>query len=101
MHINIVNIGSLALQVLNHAKSPANNLNATTMPHNRIAVFGHRGWASSAIVDALSATGAPVTVLHRAGSDTHNLRAGVKKIQVDIDDHEALIAALQHIDIVM
>lgn len=71
------------------------------MSHNRIAVFGHRGWASSAIVDALSSNGASVTVLHRAGSDTHNLRAGVKKIQVDIDDHEALIAALQDIDIVM
>lgn len=71
------------------------------MPNNRIAVYGHRGWASSAIVDALSTTGAPVTVLHRAGSDTHNLRAGVKKIQVDVNDHEALVAALQDIDIVM
>lgn len=71
------------------------------MPHNRIAVFGHGGWASSAIVDALSTTGAPITVLHRAGSDTHNLRATVRKIQVDIDDHEAVVAALQDIDIFM
>lgn len=71
------------------------------MPHNRVAIFGHRGWASSAIVDALSATGAPITVLYRAGSDTDGLRAGVKKIQVDIDNHAAVIAALQDIDIVM
>ncbi|KAL1881944.1 hypothetical protein Daus18300_000998 [Diaporthe australafricana] len=71
------------------------------MQHNRIAVYGHRGWASSAIVDALAATGAPITVLHRASSDTDGLPRGVKKIQVDTDDHEALIAALQDIDIVI
>lgn len=72
-----------------------------TMPYNRIAVYGHRGWASSAIVGALAASGAPLTVLHRASSDTSGLPPGVKKIQVNVDDHEALIAALQEIDIVM
>ncbi|KAK2602396.1 hypothetical protein N8I77_008931 [Diaporthe amygdali] len=67
--------------------------------HNRIAVYGHRGWASSAIVRALSDSGAPITILHRASSDTHGLPSGVKRIQVDINNREALVAALQDIDI--
>ena len=71
------------------------------MTYNRIAVYGHRGWVSSAIVGALAASGSPITVLHRASSDTSGLPSGVRKIQVDVDDHKALIAALQDIDIVM
>ena len=71
------------------------------MQYNRVAVYGHRGWASSAIVAALSASGGPVTILHRASSDTSGLPSGVRKIQVDVDDHEALVAALDDIDIVM
>lgn len=73
----------------------------SAMQYNRIVVYGHRGWASSAIVSALSAIAAPVTVLHRASSDTHSIPSGVRKIQVDVDDHEALVASLQDIDIVM
>lgn len=75
--------------------------NQSAMQYNRIAVYGHRGWASSAIVGALLATGAPVTILHRASSDTSSIPSGVKKIQVDVDDHEALVASLQDIDILM
>lgn len=71
------------------------------MQYNRIAIYGHRGWASSAIVGALLATGAPVTILHRASSDASSIPSGVKKIQVDVEDHEALVASLQEIDIVM
>lgn len=73
----------------------------SAMQYNRIAVYGHRGWASSAIVDALSASGAPITILHRASSDISSIPSGVKRIQVDVDDHEALVASLQDIDIVM
>lgn len=80
------------------ATTPAHK---TAMPYNRIAIYGHRGWAGSAIADALMASGAPITVLHRASSDTSCIASGVRKIQVDVDDHEALIAALQDIDIVM
>ncbi|KAF7539694.1 hypothetical protein G7054_g1971 [Neopestalotiopsis clavispora] len=69
--------------------------------YNRIGVYGHRGWASSAIVDSLTTSGAPVTVLYRPGSDVSRIADDVKKIQVDLDDETALIAALQDIDIVI
>ena len=71
------------------------------MSYNRITVYGHRGWASSPIVNALAASGAPITVLHRPGSDTSSLPANITKIELDINDQAALIAALQDIDIVM
>ncbi|KAI4593974.1 hypothetical protein KJ359_008762 [Pestalotiopsis sp. 9143b] len=69
--------------------------------YNRIAVYGHRGWASSAIVDSLATSGAPVTVLYRPGSDASGVAGAVKPIEVDVEDEGALVAALQDIDIVI
>lgn len=71
------------------------------MAFNRIAVYGHRGWASSRIVDALAASGAPITVLYRASSDVSSLPANVTKVEVDVNNEQALVDALQEIDIVM
>ncbi|KAK7221530.1 hypothetical protein V2G26_009533 [Clonostachys chloroleuca] len=71
------------------------------MAFNRIAVWGHRGFVGSAVVTALIASGAPVTILHRPGSDTSHLPDHVKKIEVDDLDEDALVAALQDIDIVI
>lgn len=71
-------------------------------PHyNRIAVYGHRGWASSRIVEALATSKAPIKVLYRPGSDVSGLPPHVSKEEVDVNDQAALIAALQNIDIVM
>ncbi|ETS75035.1 hypothetical protein PFICI_13519 [Pestalotiopsis fici W106-1] len=69
--------------------------------YNRIAVYGHRGWVSSAIVDNLAISGASVTVLYRPGSDVSGLAGATKKIELDLEDEEALVAALQDIDIVI
>nr|XP_036575813.1 uncharacterized protein CTRU02_14223 [Colletotrichum truncatum]KAF6782446.1 hypothetical protein CTRU02_14223 [Colletotrichum truncatum] len=71
------------------------------MSLNRIAVYGHRGWATARIVAALIDSGAAITVLHRAESDTSNIPAGVPKIEVDVFDEDALVKALQSIDIVL
>ena len=71
------------------------------MPYNRIAVYGHRGWASSAIVDSLAASGAPIKVFYRAGSDVSHLPSNITQIEVDVEDQSALVAALHDIDIVM
>ncbi|KAM3501050.1 hypothetical protein MY10362_005869 [Beauveria mimosiformis] len=72
------------------------------MSYNRIAVYGHRGRFSSKILSALIASGAPITVLYRPGSDVSSLPSGVPKIEVDVlDDQDALVAALQDIDIVL
>ncbi|GKT52982.1 NmrA-like family protein [Colletotrichum tofieldiae] len=71
------------------------------MTFNRIAVYGHRGWASSSIVEALISSGAPVKVLYRAGSDTSDLPAHITKTEVNVDDEAAVIDALQDIDIVI
>lgn len=71
------------------------------MAFNRIAVYGHRGFVGSRIVPALIASGAPITVLHRPSSDTSNLPEHVRKIEVDVLDEDALVDALQDIDIVM
>ncbi|KAM0325786.1 hypothetical protein ACHAQA_007088 [Verticillium albo-atrum] len=68
---------------------------------NRIAIYGHRGWASSVIVEALLASGAALKVLYRPGSDASGLPAHVTAVQVDLDDHENLVAALQDVDIVI
>lgn len=68
---------------------------------NRIAVYGHRGWASSAIVAALIASGAPVKVLYRPGSDISSLPDSVAKISIDLDDQDAVISVLQDVDVVM
>lgn len=71
------------------------------MSFNRIAVYGHRGFASFQIVLALIDSGAPITVLYRSSSDTSNLPPGVKKIEVDVFDEDAFVDALRDIDIVM
>lgn len=71
------------------------------MPFNRIAVYGHRGWASSAIVKALANSGAPIRVLHRPGSDTSALPANVEIVEVDLSDQTSLVSKLDGIDIVM
>ncbi|OAA50008.1 NmrA-like family protein [Beauveria brongniartii RCEF 3172] len=71
------------------------------MSYNRIAVYGHRGRFSSKILSALIASGAPITVLYRPGSDVSSLPSSVPKIEVDVFDEDALVAALQHIDIVL
>jgi hypothetical protein len=71
------------------------------MGFNTIAVYGHRGWASSAIVNALAASQAPIRVLYRPGSDISNLPPAVASVEVDVDNQEALIDALKDIDIVM
>ncbi|EHK48409.1 uncharacterized protein TrAtP1_009852 [Trichoderma atroviride] len=68
---------------------------------NRIAVYGHRGWASSAIVDALIASGAPLKVLYRHDSDVSRLPDDLPKVAVDLDDEEALIGALEDVDILI
>ncbi|RII14049.1 NmrA-like protein [Alternaria sp. MG1] len=71
------------------------------MAFNRIAVYGHRGFVGSRVVPALIASGAPITVLHRSSSDTSNLPDHVRKIEVDVLDEDALVNALQDIDIVI
>ncbi|KAI6084756.1 NmrA-like family protein [Hypoxylon rubiginosum] len=71
------------------------------MTFNRIAVYGHRGWASSAIFNALVSSGAPIKVLYRPGSDVSSLPSNVAKVEVDVENQEQLIAALQDIDIVI
>ncbi|KAM3440062.1 hypothetical protein MY4824_002317 [Beauveria thailandica] len=71
------------------------------MSCNRIAVYGHRGRFSSKILSALIASGAPITVLYRPGSDVSSLPFNVAKIQVHVLDEDALVAALQDIDIVL
>ncbi|KAG7404300.1 Isoflavone reductase-like protein [Fusarium oxysporum f. sp. rapae] len=71
------------------------------MVFNRIAVYGHHGFVGSGIVPALIASGAPITVLHRPSSDTSDLPDHVRKISVDVSDEEALVDALQDIDIVI
>lgn len=73
----------------------------SSMPSNRIAVYGHRGWASSAIVAALIASAAPIKVLYRPGSDISSLPASVAKVAVNLDDQDTVIAALQDVDVVM
>ena len=71
------------------------------MSFNRIAVYGHRGWASSAIVNALAASGAPIKVLSRPSSDVSGLPPSVTTISVDVEDQQALVSALQDVDIAM
>lgn len=71
------------------------------MTLNRIAVYGHRGWGSSRIVEALIASGAPIKVLYRPGSDVSSLPASTAKVEVDVNDEKALVEALRDIEIVM
>lgn len=71
------------------------------MTFNRIAVYGHRGWASLEIVKALASSGAPIRVLHRPGSDTSSLPANVEIVEVELSDQASLVGKLKDIDIVM
>lgn len=71
------------------------------MSYNRIAVYGHRGWASAAIVKALAESGAPITVLHQPTSDTSMLPPSISTRSVDVNDQDSVISALKDIDIVM
>ncbi|KAF3056305.1 hypothetical protein GL218_06512 [Daldinia childiae] len=71
------------------------------MSFNRIAIYGHRGWASSAITNALIASHALVKVLYRPGSDASSLPSSVPRVEVDLDNQKQLIDALQDIDIVI
>ncbi|KAF4968098.1 hypothetical protein FSARC_4459 [Fusarium sarcochroum] len=68
---------------------------------NRIAVYGHRGWASSAIMNALIAVGGPVTVLHRSDSDTSALPIGTPTREIDLQDSKSICNALKDIDILI
>ncbi|KAK7948015.1 uncharacterized protein PG986_008901 [Apiospora aurea] len=72
------------------------------MEINRTAVYGHRGWASSSIVKALIASGAPIRVLHRPGSDVSMLpsASNLTTVAIDLEDQPALVSALEGIDIV-
>lgn len=71
------------------------------MAYNRIAVYGHRGWVSSAVFAALVQSGAPIKVLYRPGSDVSDLPEGVVSVEVDVEDQQAVESALQDVDIVM
>ncbi|KAK0375972.1 hypothetical protein CLIM01_06652 [Colletotrichum limetticola] len=68
---------------------------------NRIAIYGHRGWASSKITEALIASGAPIRIIYRPGSDISSLPASVTSVEVDVNDEKALVDALHDIDIVI
>lgn len=69
--------------------------------YNRLAVYSHRGWLSSAVVKALATSGAPLRVLHRPGSDISSLPPSVTVVEVDLADEAALTKALEDIDILM
>lgn len=71
------------------------------MAFNRIAIYGHRGWASSAITKSLIASGAPIKILHRPESDVSDVPSTVTTVSVDVNDKDALIQALQDVDILM
>lgn len=71
------------------------------MPFNHIAVYGHLGWASSVIVKALIRSGAPIRVLHRAGSDISSLPSSVSTVEVDLSKEDDVVKALDGVDIVM
>jgi nucleoside-diphosphate-sugar epimerase len=71
------------------------------MSYNRLAIYGHRGWASSAIAQALLTSGAPAKLLYRPGSNANGLKGNFDEIEVDIQDQDALRAALKDVDILM
>jgi uncharacterized protein YbjT (DUF2867 family) len=71
------------------------------MTYNRIAVYGHLDWASSAIFAALVKSGAPIKVLYRPSSHVSDRPKEVTAAEVDVEDQAALEVALQDVDIVM
>jgi nucleoside-diphosphate-sugar epimerase len=71
------------------------------MLYNRIAIYGHRGWASSAITQALLTTRAPAKLLYRPGSNANGLKGDFDEVEVDIQYQDALRAALKDVDILM
>jgi nucleoside-diphosphate-sugar epimerase len=73
------------------------------MTFNKIAIYGHRGWVSSAIVEALAASGAPVKILYRPGSNISSLppKSNLSSLEVNLEDQHAVESALDNIDILM
>lgn len=71
------------------------------MMYNKIAIYGHRGWASSAIVKALAASQAPIRVVYRPGSDASTIPSNAASVEVDVDDSKSLIAALHDADVLV
>lgn len=71
------------------------------MTFNRIAIYGHRGWASSAIVQSLANSDAPIKILHRPESDVSGVPSSVTTVSVDVNDKDSLIKALDDVDILM
>ncbi|KAJ6084587.1 hypothetical protein N7486_011387 [Penicillium sp. IBT 16267x] len=71
------------------------------MSFNTLAVYAHRGWASSKIFESLAKSGAPVRLLYRPGSDISNVPSGVEVVEVDTGDQNALKASLKDIDIMI
>jgi nucleoside-diphosphate-sugar epimerase len=68
---------------------------------NRIGIIGHRGWVAGHVLKALVVSGAPLKVIHRPGSDTSGLPAHIRTVEVSLDNEDALVHALQDVDIVM
>ena len=71
------------------------------MSLNRIAVYGHRGWASFAIVNAFAALGTPLKVLYRKGSDISGIPSSATTVCVDHEDIHTFVSALQDVDILV
>ncbi|KAJ5389085.1 uncharacterized protein N7496_000153 [Penicillium cataractarum] len=71
------------------------------MPYNRLAIYGHRGWSSSAIAQALLTSGAPAKLLYKPSSNSNGLTGSFSEIEVDIQDQDALRAALKDVDILI
>ncbi|KAJ9111215.1 hypothetical protein QFC22_006590 [Naganishia vaughanmartiniae] len=76
---------------------------STSTSYNRLAVYGHRGWASSAISKALIDSGAHVKVLYRPSSDVSDLpkRDNVSTFEVNVDDEAQVLEALNDVDILI
>lgn len=52
-------------------------------------------------MDALIASGAPLKVLYRPGSDVGRLPDDLPKVAIDLEDEKALISAMEDVDILM
>jgi nucleoside-diphosphate-sugar epimerase len=70
----------------------------TRKAYNHVAICGHSGWFSSAIVGAFAASGASVKVLYQTDSDIIRLPLTA---ELDVKDQKALMVALHDVDIVI